>query len=139
MEKLMQRGFSARDAAIAVDAVRAVFAEADRQIAAEFSEGGNVLGRVEALESLRVMAIKLVQAPKPRFSAGCFLLAAGFEYEGVRSERDWAQQQGLSHTHASNEVREWQATLRLPKTSAQKSERACKSYAETNGARAKTL
>lgn len=143
VEKLMRVGFKAREAAMAVDAVRAVFAESDRQLNGrlneQFGHEGNVLGRVEALEALRVMAIKLVQAPKPRFSAGCFLLAAGFDYEGIRSERDWAEQQKISHTHASNEVRDWQSLLHLPKTSAQKSEKACKSYAETNGASAKTL
>lgn len=141
-EKLRRAGFSAGDAQRAVSAVMAVFSERDRQMDAMVRDGameGNVLGRTEALEALRMMAIRLVQAPKPRFSAGCFLLAAGFEYEGVGSERSWAEAQQLSHTHASNEVREWQRILHLPRTSAQKSERACKSYKNTNGARAKTL
>jgi hypothetical protein len=142
--KLRARGFSAREAADAVDAVMAVFGERDRQLAEAFcgagdSDPGNtVLARMEAMESLRVMAIKLVQSPKPRFSAGCFLLGAGIDHDGVRSERQWAEAQGLSHTHACNEVREWQRLMRLPKTSAQKSERACSTYAETNGAQAKT-
>jgi hypothetical protein len=134
-EKLRRRGFNARDAAVAVDAVLAVLSEADRQLCAGVVAGAseNVLAKAEALEALRVMAVKLVQAPKPRFSAGCFLLAMGADHPGVKSERQWAAQQHMSHEHASNEVEEWQKSMRLPKTSGQKTEKARKVYQETNG------
>lgn len=140
-EKLRWRGMSARDAAMAVDVVRAVLCEADAQ-AAELMRGvaggaAQTWVREDVMEALRVMAVKLVQAPKPRFSAGCFLLAAGIDYPGIRSQRDWAEQQHMSHEQASNEVLEWQRDMRLPATSGQKSEAARKTYKDTNGARKK--
>lgn len=87
-------------------------------------------------ESLRAMAIKIVQSPKPRLSAGCLLLGMGMDYKAIvgGSVRAWAKQQGVTPEHAANEVEAWQAMLGLPRTSSQKSERARRVYRETNGA-----
>lgn len=140
-EKLRAAGCPANQAHRYVEAVLSVLREKDRAMAEAMSaseETVSMFARPDALEAVRVMAVKLVQAPKPRFSAGCLLLAAGIDYPGIKSERDWAAQQNLSPTLASDEVRAWQANMRLPKTGAQKSEAACKVYADTNGARKKT-
>lgn len=106
----------------------------DAEAAGGAANGGSgMLAKAEAMEALGVMAIKLVQASRPRFSAGCFLLAAGIEHEGVGSQRQWAARQNMSPEQASNEVIEWQRALKLPRTKAQKSERACRVYKQTNG------
>lgn len=138
-EKLRGMGYSAADAAEASRAVLAVIGATDAALARQVSDDWRdwKLAPGYAREALRMMAIKLVQAPKPRFSVGCFLLAAGFDYAGVRSQREWAELQGMSHEHASNEVEEWQRMMWLPRTSAQKSAAARNAYQDTNGARKK--
>lgn len=102
-------------------------------------KGGGVaaLASDQSLESVRKMMIRIVQAPKPRMSAGCLLLAIGAEFDGVSSSREWAQRQAVSHELTANEVEGWQRRLKLPKALAQKSERAKSSYRITNGRRTK--
>jgi hypothetical protein len=63
-----------------------------------------------------MMALKLVQAPKPRFSAGCLLLAMGVNHDGLKSARDWAEQQSVSHELAARDVADWSRMLALPPT-----------------------
>lgn len=141
-EKLRALGCPATQALRYVEAVLGVISATDEKLAgglggAAADEESIFSHRPDAMEAVRMMAIKLVQAPKPRFSAGCLLLAAGIEYHGIRSERDWAKQQQVSPEWVSVEVKEWQTSMRLPKTSAQKTPAACRAYKETNGARKK--
>lgn len=100
---------------------------------ADGEEIGNAAKWEEAVEALRMMVIRLVQAPKPRFSAGCLLLAMGVEHDGVSSSRAWAKRQSVCHELAANEVEEWQRILGLSKAFEQKSARALRVYQNTNG------
>jgi hypothetical protein len=116
---------SGRDGALARGVVGGVVAE-------------GILGATKeeastATESVRMMALKLVQAPKPRFSAGCLLLAMGVNHDGLKSARDWAEQQSVSHELAARDVADWSRMLALPPTAARKSEKHKKIYRDTNG------
>jgi hypothetical protein len=117
-----------------VDVVMGVLRARDVAATRGAAGGGDSVIEADRMESLRVMAFRVLEAPKPRMSMGCFVLAAGFEHEGVRSERQWADRQNISPTHVSNEVMEWQRVMRLPKTSNQKSAAALESYRGSNGA-----
>lgn len=127
-EMMIARGMERRAALLAASDIW----ESQRKKDAECVQG--LVGY--PAESLRVMAIRIKQAPKPRFSAGCLLLAIGMDDKSptVGSVRSWAKQQGVTPEHAANEVEAWQGVLGLPRTSAQKSERARKVYRATNGA-----
>jgi hypothetical protein len=84
-------------------------------------------------ESMRHVLVKIVQAPSPRFSTGCLMLAMGMEHNSVTSARQWAQLQGKSHTQAANEVEGWSRELKLPPTANRKTEEQKKTYRDTNG------
>lgn len=129
---------TAHEAALVVDAVRSVLEAADRAVVASVVGGGAseaVVEREQLRERMGALAMRIVDAPRPKFSAGCLALACGFEGQGMRSQRQWAASQGFSPEYASDEVLEWQRFLGLPPTSAQKSEAACAAYKATNGAR----
>jgi hypothetical protein len=66
---------------------------------------------------------------------GCLAFARGKPPYGVWSMRDLAKLHGVSVTAVSNEVSEFQDILGLPRTTQQKSDRAVRVYARTNGAR----
>lgn len=84
-------------------------------------------------ETLRMMVIKIVQAPRPRFSAGCLLLAMGMEHNGITSSNAWADRQHLSHELAADCVEDWQRAMGLPRNKWQKSAEAIGSYRDSNG------
>ena len=86
-----------------------------------------------AVDGMRMVLVKIVQAPAPRFSAGCLMVALGMNHDSVASARQWATQQGKSHTQAANEVDSWSRLLSLPPTSARKTEEQKKIYRSTNG------
>lgn len=132
---LRARGCGAREAVGYVAGIVAYLQAKDRAVVRVATEGaGEELWRPDALEALRVMGSKLIYAPKPRLSAGCMMMAAGFEdHPGLVSQRAWAARQQVSHEHVSNEVQEWQRVLKLPPTSGQKTAAQKAIYRDTNG------
>lgn len=138
-EVLAGCGVERKMAARAAERVFARQAKRDGEIARSMGgEVGAMLGADKAhestaAESVRMLAVKLVQAPKPRFSAGCLLLAMGAKHDGIVSARAWAERQSVSHELAANEVEEWGRMLSLPPTSERKTEAHRKIYRDTNG------
>lgn len=112
----------------------AVLAKKDARAVGGLGEADS-LSEADAQEGLRLMAFRLLDAPKPRFSVGCLVLASGFDHPAVKSARQWAKAQGFSHEHAANEAEEWQRIMGLRRTAGQKSEAARSVYQRTNGAR----
>ena len=110
-----------------------VLIERDQGVASEAEEAMASASRGEMLEGLRMLAIKQYQAPKPRLSAGCLLLAMGEMHPDFKSSRELAERQHVSHELAANGVEDWQEILGLPRTSGQKSAAAVKRYQDTNG------
>ena len=132
-ERLASGGVARLLAQQCAEVVVAVLAARDREVAGEAGEAMAGASRLELLEGLRMLAIKQYQAPKPRLSAGCLLLAMGEMHPDFRSSRELAERQHVSHELAANGVEDWQEVLGLPRTSGQKSEAAVKRYQETNG------
>lgn len=134
---LRGRGCPAKDAPGYVAAVVAYLQAKDKAAVREAvgSEPGgeSVLARVEALESLRMMAIAQYQAPKPRLSAGCLILALGSDHPDFSSARGLAERQAVSPEHVSNGVGEWQRMLKLPPATGQKTAAQKAIYKKTNG------
>lgn len=132
-EKLMRNGdvprlYAQRCAAAVVGVLR------ERDQGLQLAQGESpVRGDSALLEGLRMLAIKQYQAPKPRLSAGCLLLAMGEAHPDFRSARELAEKQQVSHELAANGVEDWQQVLGLPRTSGQKSAEALKIYQDTNG------
>ena len=139
-EILMKRGVDRRTACLCAGDVFAAQSARDVECAGDGAgvELGQFLGhpaveKQTAVEGVRQMAVRLVQAPKPRFSAGCLLLAMGAEQDGVTSAREWAVQQCVSHELAAREVAHWSTILALPPTHARKTAAQKKIYRDTNG------
>lgn len=148
-EVLVECGVERKLAARAAERVFARQAKRDGELAREVGGalgapavfGADAQHKATAAESVRMMAIKLVQSPKPRFSAGCLLVAMGEKTMGdFISARTWAERQNVSPEHTSNEVEEWGRMLNLPPTSERKTDAHRKIYRDTNGrqSRAKT-
>lgn len=129
-EALVRRGLARLLAQQCAEAVVGVLAE--REVGGG-ERGVAAVGVLELREGLRTLAIKQYQAPKPRLSAGCLLLAMGATHPDFRSARELAERQQVSHELAANGVEDWQELLGLPKTSGQKSEAAVRVYKERNG------
>lgn len=132
-EKLVRGGMARLLAQQCAEVVVEVMQAKDQGLVA--LEGGQAagVGMIELLEGLRTLAVKLYQAPRPRLSAGCLLLAMGETHRDFRSARELAERQQSSHELAANGVEEWQRLLGLPKTSGQKGEAAVATYQNTNG------
>lgn len=129
-ECMVARGVERRTALQCAAAIWELQAGKDRACAGSVVAWAGPVPQAQLLEGLRMIALKIVQAPTPRFSAGCLEIATGLS---ARSARSWAKEQNRSHELAANEVEDWQRVLGLPKTSGQKSDAARKRYAETNG------
>ena len=122
----------------AVRAARRLFGEQSKRDAVLAEEvSGGMLGanapHAAAAESMRHVLVRIVQAPAPRFSTGCLMLAMGMEHNSVTSARQWAAMQGKSHTQAANEVEVWSRELKLPPTANRKTDEQKKIYRDTNG------
>jgi hypothetical protein len=133
-EAFRNRGCGAREAGWWALIAVAFFAKRDREVCGgEAAGAGEVAESAWSRETLRAMAVKMVQAPKPRFSIGCFILAMGMDHDGITSSNAWADRQFVSHELAADEVEEWQRLMKLPRNKWQKSAEAKASYKETNG------
>jgi hypothetical protein len=132
-ERLVNGGMARLLAQQCAEIVVGVMRERD-QCLVELNGGQSAgVGLGELREGLRTLAGKLYQAPRPRLSAGCLLLAMGETHRDFRSARELAERQQSSHELAANGVEEWQRLLGLPKTSGQKGEAAVATYQNTNG------
>lgn len=138
--KLRRMGCGAKEAPMYVAAVVAVLREKDKAVAREVL-GGAVEGCSLDMDTFKLRlgqtALRIVDAPVSRFSAGCLALAMGQTAQGMRSARQWGEAMGFSHEHANNGVEGWQDFLGLPRTSGQKSPASRATYRDTNGATAK--
>ena len=145
-EILMKRGVDRRTACLCAGDVFAAQSARDVECAGDGAgvELGQFLGHPEseiatAAARVRMLAAHLVQAPKPRFSAGCLLLAMGEKHKGVTSAREWAERQSVSHELAAREVAHWGKILALPPTHDRKTEAQKKIYRDTNGRQKRSI
>lgn len=132
------------DARLAVAATRAAllfFERKDREVcgaAMAEAQAGKVTpwsGAVEASDRMMESFGRVWGARDARLSMGCFLLAMDRAPLGVGSWRDLAARVGVSVEKVRMEVDAHQSILGLPRTKAQKSAAALKSYKRTNGAK----
>jgi hypothetical protein len=89
----------------------------------------------DAADKLEQALSRAREARDSKLALGCLAFARGKPPYGVWSMRDLAKLHGVSVTAVSNEVSEFQDILGLPRTTQQKSDRAVRVYARTNGAR----
>ena len=132
-ERLVRRGIARILAQRCAEVVVAEMGERDRKVVG-MADGAEVLsGRVELLEGLRAIGIKIYQAPKRGVAAGALVLATGATHRDFGTARELAARQSVSPELAANAVEDWQRSLQLPKTSGQKSDEAKRTYKDTNG------
>lgn len=107
-------------------------AEAFRAESVSREEAVRSLLRAEQGDVVKMMLFRVWEAPKPRLSVGCLLLAMGIKPMGVASGRELAKQQCVSPEYVSAMVEDWQGRLGLPKTEFQKSEAAVQAARDFN-------
>lgn len=138
-EKLMRGGdvprvYAQRCAAAVLEVLRekdlGVMAGA---MGAGAAEGPGSVELAQLLEGVRMIGIKIYQAPKRGMEAGALILASGAKHEDFASARELAEAQSVSHELTANAVEDWQRLLGLKRTSGQKSDAARKTYKDTNG------
>lgn len=93
--------------------------------------------RADYASALRLIALRIFEATRPRLEAGAFLLAADFEIIGLPSGRALAAAQNVSPEEVSNRIEEWQRILSLPKNRHNKPESAVRAYELHNTRRQK--